>query len=159
MPKNLLGSLATGQLGGAESWWPVYVFLVTFTASIVITVVVLIALPADYYRERQSVSLGERSDPSLGRRLVRLVTNVVGIGLVILGFFMSIPGIPGQGVLTILVGLMLIDFRGKQRLQRWLVTRPGVLPVINRLRARFGKPPLLADSDTYKGQGSSRTFR
>jgi hypothetical protein len=46
-------------------------------------------------------------------------------------------------MLTILIGVMLLNFPGKRRLERWLVSRPRVLPVINRLRARFGKPPLL----------------
>jgi len=63
--------------------------------------------------------------------------------LILLGLFLSLPGVPGQGILTILIGVMLLNFPGKRRLERWLVSRPRVLPVINGLRARFGKPPLL----------------
>jgi hypothetical protein len=55
---------------------------------------------------------------------------------------LSIPGIPGQGVLTMLVGVLLLDFPQRQRLERALLGRPGVLPALNRLRARFGRPPL-----------------
>jgi hypothetical protein len=48
---------------------------------------------------------------------------------------------PGQGILTILVGLLLMNFPGKYRVERWLVTRPGVLRSLNRLRKRRGEPP------------------
>ena len=42
---------------------------------------------------------------------------------------------------TALVGLMLMNFPGKYRLERWLVTRPGAMPALNWLRERRGQPP------------------
>ena len=56
---------------------------------------------------------------------------------------MSLPGVPGQGILTILMGVMLVDFPGKHAAERWLLTRRGVLTAINALRGKLGKPPLL----------------
>jgi hypothetical protein len=55
---------------------------------------------------------------------------------------MAVPGIPGQGVLTMIVGLTLLDFPGKRGLECRLIGRPRILRTINRLRARFGRPPL-----------------
>ena len=43
--------------------------------------------------------------------------NALGIMLVLLGILMSIPGVPGQGILTILLGIMLIDLPGKRALE------------------------------------------
>jgi hypothetical protein len=71
-----------------------------------------------------------------------MLRNAVGVVLVAVGAALSVPGVPGQGVLTILVGLFLVDFPRRQRLERALARRPGVLPALNRLRARFGHPPL-----------------
>jgi hypothetical protein len=65
---------------------------------------------------------------------------LVGFGIV-----MSLPGVPGQGVLTILLGVMLLDFPGKRELEAKLVSRPQVYRAVNRLRARYGKPPFLLD--------------
>jgi len=62
--------------------------------------------------------------------------------LIVVGAALSIPGVPGQGVLTILVGLFLVDFPRRQQLERALARRAGVLPALNRLRARFGRAPL-----------------
>jgi hypothetical protein len=61
---------------------------------------------------------------------------------------MSLPGVPGQGVLTILLGVMLLDFPGKRNLETRLVRQPRVFRSINALRARFDKPPLILDEET-----------
>jgi hypothetical protein len=63
--------------------------------------------------------------------------------LVTLGVVLSLPGVPGQGLLTILIGVMLVDLPGKRRFERWLLGRPHVLAGVNRLRARFRQPPIV----------------
>jgi hypothetical protein len=65
--------------------------------------------------------------------------------LVILGVIMAVPGVPGPGVLAILLGIMLLDFPGKRRLEAFIVGRPQVYGAVNALRARFDKPPLMLD--------------
>jgi hypothetical protein len=40
---------------------------------------------------------------------------------------------------------MLLDFPGKRRLEQWLVRRATVLRAMNRLRQRYGKPPLVVE--------------
>ena len=39
----------------------------------------------------------------------------------------------------------MLDFPGKRRLERRLIGRPRILRSINRLRARFNRPPLVMD--------------
>jgi hypothetical protein len=63
----------------------------------------------------------------------------------LLGAVMALPGIPGQGVLTMIIGLTLVDFPGKRSLEERILRRPWVLHAINRLRARFARPPLEFD--------------
>jgi hypothetical protein len=50
--------------------------------------------------------------------------------------------LPGQGVLTILLGIALLDLPGKRHLERRLIALPTVLRTINKLREKFGRPPL-----------------
>jgi hypothetical protein len=59
---------------------------------------------------------------------------------------LSVPGVPGQGILTILIGAMLIDLPGKRKAEKWLLRHRRVLSAINRLRARYGRPPLVLDA-------------
>ena len=51
--------------------------------------------------------------------------------------------LPGQGILTILVGLMLVDFPGKYGAERWVVGQRSVLKGINWIRTKSGKPRLV----------------
>ena len=74
-----------------------------------------------------------------------ILRNLVGYLLIGLGVILTLPGVPGQGLLTILMGVLLIDFPGKHRAEWWLLTRRGVLKTVNKLRARVGRPPLLTE--------------
>ena len=65
-----------------------------------------------------------------------VLKNALGLVLVILGFIMLFT--PGQGLLTLLAGSLLMNFPGKYQLERWLVLRPGVLRALNWLRHRGG---------------------
>jgi hypothetical protein len=79
--------------------------------------------------------------PALGVLYV-VGKNLAGAVLVVLGILLAIPGVPGQGILTILVGLLMLDIPGKRRLELAIVRRPAVLHTINRLRARYHRAPL-----------------
>ena len=65
--------------------------------------------------------------------------------LVALGIILSLPGVPGQGILTILLGIIMLDIPGKRPLEARIIQRPSVLSAINNLRAKFNKPPLILD--------------
>lgn len=128
--------------------WHVAVATVAFAmASAAVSVVVigyaLSRLPADYFVNPAARSPIARN-PVL-RVLLAVARNVAGWALIALGIVLSLPGVPGQGVLTILMGVMLIDLPGKNRAEMWLLQRRGVLGGVNRLRAQMGKPPLITD--------------
>lgn len=72
--------------------------------------------------------------------LWRAGKNLLGAVFVLAGIAMLV--LPGQGLLTILVGVLLIDFPGKYRFEKWLVRRRFVLRPINWLRRRAGREPL-----------------
>jgi hypothetical protein len=112
-------------------------WLLVTVLSFVAVAVAIVRLPEDYF---------SRPDPSVQHMrtstLRRIARNLLGILLIAVGVVLSVPGIPGQGVLTILLGVMLVDFPGRHKAERWLVSRPGVLAAMNKLRRRLGKPPL-----------------
>jgi uncharacterized membrane protein len=95
--------------------------------------VILVTLPADYLRD---------GDSRPRHWTFRIVRSLVGVVLVIVGVLLSLPGVPGQGLLTVLAGVILIEFPGRHRLVRAIIGRPAVLSAVNRVRARFGRPPL-----------------
>lgn len=124
--KDLLGSTAV-QCG------LIAFSVVAVAASIVLVPRFLAKLPPNYLQQ------GEEPQHSLPLRIAR---NVLGVVLVALGVAMLL--LPGQGLLTLLVGLLLVDFPGKHELVRRLMSRPKVLSLVNKLRSHRGAGPLHA---------------
>ena len=116
----------------------------TFVASIAVVTLVLVKLPSNYFHSSHAREFLVERHPIL-RALGIIAKNLAGILLVALGVVMSLPGVPGQGVLTILLGIMLLDFPGKRDLEARIVSRPRVLRAVNLLRERFDKQPLILD--------------
>ena len=131
-------------LSGRGVVWIVLFSVVTFVLSIIATVIVLVKLPDTSFKAEHGREFWVEHHPVL-RWGGLILKNVLGVLLVLFGVLMSLPGVPGQGVLTILMGVMLMDFPGKRRLELKLVSRPKVLRTVNRIRARFDRPPLLLD--------------
>lgn len=117
-------------------------FLVTLVGSLFVVGFLLVKLPATYFQDFHSRDFWADRHPVL-RVTARSAKNILGAMLVVVGMILVLPGVPGQGVLTILVGVMLLDLPGKRRLERRIVGRPRILRAINGLRKRFGKPPLV----------------
>lgn len=120
------------------------VYVLVLGLSLLLVVVLLVRLPATYFLDREDRQLWVDHHP-VARLALHLLKNVAGVGIVALGLLLSLPGIPGQGLLTVLIGLMLVDFPGKRRLEKRLVQSPRVRQAIDRLRQRYGKPPLVLD--------------
>jgi len=114
-------------------------FLATSAIGMLVSALIVLRLPADYFSRSVSGPLRNEQHPIL-RWTIRIVKNVVGVVIAVVGIVLTLPGVPGPGILTILLGLMLMDFPGKRRFERWLISRPGVFAAANHLRQRYGKP-------------------
>jgi hypothetical protein len=117
------------------------IFVASFLLNLAIVSFILVKLPADHFSKGRKTEFWSGPHPALHAATV-IGKNILGILLVALGIVLSLPGVPGQGLLTILLGIMLLDFPGRDRLEQKLLSRPEIVNTINRLRGRFGKPPL-----------------
>jgi len=66
--------------------------------------------------------------------------NLLGVSLIGLGLALLV--LPGQGVLTLLLGLGLTDLPGRDAAVRGLARRAPVARALQALRRRAGAPPL-----------------
>lgn len=98
-------------------------------------------MPRDYFKRSEPRALASWDEYPALRMILLTAKTMLGVVLIVAGVVMLVA--PGQGVLTILVGLVLAEFPGKQRLERWLVTRPQVWKSMNWLRRRVGRPELV----------------
>lgn len=111
--------------------------------SVLVVGAVLARLPSDFFVNH--AARGTRIRHPILRILWIILRNLFGYFLIVLGVVLSFPGVPGQGILTILMGVILIDFPGKYRVERWFISRRVVLSGVNRLRARLNRPPLILE--------------
>jgi len=103
-----------------------------------------VKLPANHFSKSRKTKFWSGPHPLLHAAGI-VGKNIAGVLLVALGIILSLPGVPGQGLLTVLLGIMLLDFPGRTRLEQKLLSRPSIVNAINSLRGRFGKPPLQLD--------------
>ena len=119
-------------------------FALSFAVSLISIAVVMVKIPADYFSSHYQRDFLPDSSWHVRWGAIA-IKNVVGVLLVLLGILLSLPGVPGQGILTILLGLIMLDIPGKRPLEARIIQRPSVLKAINRFRARYERPPLQVD--------------
>ena len=118
--------------------------VVGFVGSLIAIPLILVRLPPDYFDTRVPRHWMKDHHPVL--RVIGLVAkNVIGAVFFLAGFAMLF--LPGQGILTILIGVSLMDFPGKQLLEAKLIGQRTVLNAINAMRKKFDKPPLMLAPD------------
>lgn len=130
------------RLQGHGDWIAIVggVSLLTLVISALVVPLVIRRLPEDYFlRPDASSSVSLERHPAL-RLLLLILKNLFGAVLVIAGLVMFVT--PGQGILTLLMGICLLNFPGKRRLEVWIVKRRPVHRAIDWIRRRSGQPPL-----------------
>ena len=125
-------------------WWLVASSAFTFVASLILVPMLVVRIPADYFTHRKRHHKRPEKYPPVIRIIVLIIKNLLGAVLVAAGILMLV--LPGQGLFTMIVGIMMMNFPGKYRFERWLVERGPVLKSINWLRARAGHLPLQASA-------------
>lgn len=120
--------------------WFIGVSIASLVAAVLLVPALIKRIPADYFSHSQRHRLAPTSRyPAINFALAG-AKNLLGAILVLAGLLMLF--VPGQGLITLLVGLMIMNYPGKFALERWLIQRPHVLSAVNWLRARHGQPPL-----------------
>jgi hypothetical protein len=120
-------------------WWLGALSIVMAVGTLVVLPIIVARLPADYFTRDQRPTGGRT--PTMTLRLLSLVgKNLLGLVLILAGVAMLV--LPGQGILMVLIGLMLMDFPGKRALERRLVQQPSVCQAINWIRAKAHQPAL-----------------
>ncbi|MGY8813307.1 MAG: hypothetical protein ACKVHQ_01120 [Gammaproteobacteria bacterium] len=122
------------------SKWILVISLLMFVVTIILIPYLITLMPEDYFsRDRREVTYYSEHHPIV-RLLILVLKNLVGYILIFLGITMLV--LPGQGILTIIIGLFFVDFPRKYQFERWLASRVRVLKTLNWVRKRAGKKPL-----------------
>lgn len=119
-------------------WWLGGISLFTFVASLVVIPLLVVRMAPDYFMPDRVSAMSERHPLVCWLGLIG--KNVLGAIIFVAGVAMLF--IPGQGLLTMLLGLALLNFPGKRGLELRLVRLPKIHRSLDWIRARYGRPPL-----------------
>lgn len=122
----------------AYSEWIILLSILTFIGTLLIVPSLVIRIPTDYFCDTKRHKT-EALHPLI-RLVLVILKNILGGILVLAGFIMLFT--PGQGLITLFIGLMIMNYPGKYVLERWLIVHSGGLSAINWYRARHHQPPL-----------------
>lgn len=118
----------------------------TLALSAILIPWMVVRIPCDYFTYGRHNALPWEDRHPVVRGALIAGKNLVGVFFVLLGIAMLV--LPGQGILTMLAGTMLLDFPGRHRLVCWIVGRRAVLGSLNWVRRRAGQPELVIDTPT-----------
>lgn len=124
-----------------HSAWLVAGSVLSMLVGIVLVPALILRIPADYFRHPRRDVVATIGGPPLARMVLAGIKNIVGAIFLVAG--LALLFLPGQGLLTLLAGLVIMNYPGKFAFERWLIRRPRVLPALNWLRRRYGRAPLL----------------
>ncbi|MEX2580374.1 MAG: hypothetical protein WD342_15050 [Verrucomicrobiales bacterium] len=123
-----------------ELAWIGTLSMLTLIVSFIVVPIVVRRIPHDYFLE-DSPATEQLRKRHPGLTLIFLVLkNLIGGILVLGGLIMLFT--PGQGLLTIVIGLMLMDFPGKKALEVRLIRIKPLKRGIDWIRKKANKRPL-----------------
>ena len=131
-------------------WLKEHVLLVAFLSllaggiAVIIGAIVAIRLPENYFLEMSSEQNGRRKNVGAAPLPLMILKNIVGGILIVIGVILSVPLVPGPGVLILIMGLMLTNFPGKRKIVQKLLQTQFIFQPINWLRKLSGRPPLIS---------------
>jgi len=115
------------------------VSLITFLLSIILIPWYIGRLPSDFFYILQTQDLKEQSKRTTLALL--LLRNCIGSILIIAGFVMLF--MPGQGILTILIGILCMSFPGKHRFILYLANKSSVQASLDWTRKKMRQKPFM----------------
>tara|TARA_B100000945_G_C20335488_1_gene574636 strand:- start:61 stop:486 length:426 start_codon:yes stop_codon:yes gene_type:complete len=96
-------------------------------------------IPSDYFVNRKESKF--KLNYPAAWIVSTIIKNIFGYILILGGILMLI--LPGQGLITIFIGLMLSNYPGKYSIEKRVIATPKILKSINWLRKKSNEPPLI----------------
>lgn len=95
-------------------------------------------IPSDYFIKKEQSKF--KSNYPVAWIISSIIKNIFGYVLIFGGILMLV--LPGQGLITIFIGLMLSSYPGKYKIEKKIISIPRIFKTINWLRKKSDEPPL-----------------
>ena len=128
--------------------WLFVLTIVMYVGTAVAIRYVVVRMSPDYFMHRKPSPDSWRAHHPVTRIVLLVLKNLLGLALAAVGIVQSVPVlVPGVGALTILIGILLLNFPGKRTLELSLVRIKPVHQAIDWIRKRNQRPPLQLPAD------------
>ncbi|MEO1943619.1 MAG: PGPGW domain-containing protein [Candidatus Thioglobus sp.] len=107
---------------------------IIFVISLILTPFLLGLIPSDYFIDQNRHKLRIENTAHL---IVIIIRTLLGSILLLAGIIMLVT--PGQGIMSIILGLFLMEFPGKRLLEDKLINHDPTFKALNWLRSKTGK--------------------
>ncbi len=121
-----IGSFALSIIGVWVVWW------------------LILQLNPDHFVKEDDPSPLDRH-PAF-HMFLKIMRNLIGLLIILAGTAMLV--LPGQGLLTIILGFSLTSFPGRRHFVNWLLEQKAVRRTMNWMRRKAHKEPLLFEQRT-----------
>lgn len=119
--------------------WLALLSIFTFILSLILLPYIVRRIPSDYF-----LTLSEKKPKLKGYDfksiMIILFRNIFGTLLLLSGFAMLF--LPGQGLITIFISLLFLDFPRKKRFITYLTSKRSVQRAVNWIRKKAKKKPI-----------------
>lgn len=142
----------------AVLFWIAGASVVMFVATLAMGPWLILRIPPDYFTHARRPPSRMADHHPVWRTTIRVLRAVLAVVCLVAGLAMLV--LPGQGLLTLLMAFLLMEFPGKYRFEQALIRRQRMLRAINAVRRKRGKDPLLAPpAKTPRTHSSGRSGR
>jgi len=118
--------------------WFGSISLFVFLFSLLIIKWLVSLIPEDYFINKKDSKI--KTSNIFIWYMVLIFKNLIGYSLILGGIMMLV--LPGQGLFTIIIGLMMSNYPGKYSIEKKFIAIPTILKSINWLRRKSNKPPI-----------------
>jgi hypothetical protein len=124
----------------ALAGWLAAASLAMLVGSAILVPFLIARMRADYFMPERDPDETLAARHPVARWTGLILKNLLGAILTVVGLAMFLT--PGQGILTLFMGLMLLNFPGKRSLELRLIRIGAIHRAIDWIRRRAGREPL-----------------
>ena len=117
--------------------WLAMISVITSMVSLLVIPWLISKLPSDFFAKMRADHKIGNNNSALYDLILILLRNIFGVAFLIGGILMLF--MPGQGILTIFLGISIMVFPGKRRLVNLLIEQKSVQHSLNWIRRTTGK--------------------
>jgi len=117
--------------------WLAIISTITFVVSLLVIPWLISNLPSDFFAKIRAGHKTHDNNSLFYNLILVLLRNIFGVAFLIGGILMLF--MPGQGILTIVLGISIMVFPGKRRLVNILIEQKSIQHGLNWIRRKTGK--------------------